>query len=67
MLDGTASIKQVRIACKMSPNHLLALAERCTSMGLMEVSGDKKRRRLFNLVDFDLTKSEEKLDGRGKR
>lgn len=53
MLDGTTSMDQVRIACKMSPNGLLALANRCVSMGLMEVQ-DKKRMRLFDLNDFDL-------------
>ena len=66
MLDGRASMDQVRIACKMSPNALLALANLCTSMGLMEVNQDKKRVRLFDLSDFGLigtgasTKSGEK-------
>ena len=54
MLDGNASMDQVRIACKMSPNALVALANRCASMGLMEVNQDKKRVRLFDLADFDL-------------
>ena len=54
MLDGTASMDQVRIACKLSPNALLALANRCASMGLMEVNQDKKRARLFDLSDFEL-------------
>jgi hypothetical protein len=54
MLDGSASMEQVRIACKMSPNALIALATRCTSMGLMEVNQDKKRIRLFDLSDFGL-------------
>lgn len=54
MLDGSASMDQVRIACQMSPNALLALGNRCASMGLMEVNGDKKRVRLFDLSDFDL-------------
>ena len=60
MLDGTASMDQVRIACKMSPNGLVALAQRCTAMGLMEMNQDKKRRRLFNLADFDLLATETK-------
>lgn len=66
MLDGSASMDQVRIACKMSPNALVALANRCTSMGLMEVNQDKRRVRLFDLSDFGLigagesTKSGEK-------
>lgn len=59
MLDGNASIEQVRIACKMSPNSLVALAQRCTSMGLMEVKADKKRVRLFDLDDFGLITPEE--------
>jgi hypothetical protein len=58
MLDGTTSIDQVRISCKMSPNDLVALAQRCTAMGLMEMNRDKKRRRLFNLADFGLLATE---------
>jgi len=58
MLDGDASVDQVRIACKMSPNAVVALASRCTSMGLMEVRQDKKRVRLFNLSDFGLIDSD---------
>lgn len=54
MLDGKASMEQVRIACKMSPNGLVALAQKCTAMGLMEMSADKKRVRLFDLADFDM-------------
>jgi hypothetical protein len=57
MLDGTTSMDQVRIACKMSPNALHALASRCVSMGLMELNGEKKRIRLFDLEDFDLVAS----------
>lgn len=53
-LDGNASMEQVRIACKMSPNALFALANRCVSMGLMEVNQDKKRVRLFDLENFGL-------------
>lgn len=57
MLDGSKSMDQVRVACKMSPNGLLALANRCAALGLMEVNQDKKRVRLFDLVDFDLVAS----------
>jgi hypothetical protein len=66
MLDGSTSVDQVRIACKMSPSALVSLANRCTSLGLMEVKQDKKRARLFELSDFGLvdegepTKSKEK-------
>jgi hypothetical protein len=68
MLDGTASMDQVRIACKMSPNGLLALAQRCEAMGLMEMSDDKKRLRLFDLVDFGLLDNDEQSTGaRSKR
>ena len=59
MLDGRSSIDQVRIACKMSPNSIVALAQRCTAMGLMEVIGDKKRASLFDLNDFGLVASDE--------
>jgi len=54
MLDGTASMEQVRVACKMSPNALVALANLWASMGLMELSAEKKRLRLFDLRDFGL-------------
>ena len=54
MLDGTASVEQVRTACKMSPNAVVALAARCVSMGLMEAGPDKRRVRLFDLNDFGL-------------
>ena len=54
MLDGSASMEQVRIACKMSPNVLVALAQKCEAMGLMETNEGKKRVRLFDLADFDL-------------
>ena len=54
MLDGAATMEQIRVACKMSPNGLVALAQRCTAMGLMELTGDKKRVRLFDLGDFGL-------------
>jgi len=60
MFDGTATIEQVRAACKMSPNSLVALTQRCTSVGLMGVTGDKKRARLFDLNDFGLLKNGEK-------
>jgi hypothetical protein len=59
MLDGNASVDQVRIACKMSPNKLIALAQKWASMGLMEVTSDKKRRRLFDLRDFELCEIQE--------
>jgi hypothetical protein len=59
MFDGSASMEQVRIASKMSPNKLVALSQKWTSMGLMEVSGDKKKKRLFDLNDFGLLQSEE--------
>lgn len=54
MLDGDTSMEQARIACKMSPNALLTLANLCTSKGLMEVNQDRKRVRLFDLSDFGL-------------
>jgi|WetSurMetagenome_2_1015567.scaffolds.fasta_scaffold220442_2 hypothetical protein len=54
MLDGGVSMEQVRKACKMSPNALLALANRCCSMGLLGINTEKKRMRLFDLRDFGL-------------
>lgn len=66
MLDGSASMDQVRIACKMSPNALLSLANRCTSMGLMEVNQDKRRLRLFDLSDFGLVGAADSTKSGGK-
>jgi hypothetical protein len=57
MLDGGATMERVRVACKMSPNALLVLAERCASMGLMGINEAKKRVRLFDLNDFGLAAS----------
>lgn len=67
MLDGTATMEQVRVACKMSPNGLLALTQRWTAMGLMEVKEDKKRLRLFDLADFGLITSNEQPPARAKQ
>ena len=54
MFDGSASVEQVRTACKMSPNAVVALTTRCVAMGLMEAKADKRRIRLFDLNDFGL-------------
>ena len=54
MLDGIATVKQICAACKMSPNGVVTLSQRCTAMGLMESRPDKKRVRLFDLNDFGL-------------
>jgi hypothetical protein len=67
MMDGTKSVDQVRTACKMSPNGLIALAQRCTAMGLMEMNGDKKRLRLFDLADFGLIDEDEKPETGSKK
>lgn len=58
-LDGTKTMAQVRVSCKMSPNALVALAQKCTSMGLMALTADKRRVRLFDLNDFGLVDSAE--------
>ena len=59
MLDGKSTMEQVRIACKMSPNSLVALGQRCVAMGIMEAKEDKKKVRLFDLTDFGLVSSDE--------
>jgi hypothetical protein len=66
MFDGSVSVDQVRTACKMSPNAVVALAARCVTMGLMEVNADKRRVRLFDLNDFGLIpEGEPKAGGKG--
>src|SRR5262245_6381150 len=57
MFDGTVSVEQVRTACKMSPNAVVALTVRCVAMGLMEANADKRRVRLFDLNDFGLIRN----------
>lgn len=59
MLDGASTMEQVRVACKLSPNALIAMAQRWTAMGLMESKGVKKRIRLFDLADFDMIEQDE--------
>lgn len=64
MFDGTVSVEQVRTACKMSPNAVVALTSRCVAMGLMEANADKRRVRLFDLNDFGLiTDADSKAPG----
>jgi hypothetical protein len=58
MLDGTSTVEQARTAARMSPNKLLAVSQKWTSMGLMEILPDKKRKRLFDLRDFGLIEIE---------
>jgi hypothetical protein len=67
MLDGTVSMEQARVACKMSPNALLTLANRWTAAGLMELNAEKKRVRLFDLADFGLNGAEDQRKGRLSR
>jgi hypothetical protein len=67
MFDGTASVEQVRTACKMSPNAVVALTSRCVAMGLMEANADKRRVRLFDLNDFGLLSDDSKAGGKGER
>jgi len=59
-------MEQVRIACKMSPNALVALANRCAAMGLMDTNEDKKRVRLFDLGDFG-PRQRERREKRGEQ
>lgn len=64
MLDGSMTMDQVRVACKMSPNGLLASAQKWTAMGLMDLKDDKKRVRLFDLNDFGLANATEQAAAR---
>jgi hypothetical protein len=54
MFDGTKSVEQVRTACKLSPNVVVALTARCSALGLMDLNAEKKRVRLFDLDGFGL-------------
>lgn len=66
MFDGTVSVEQVRTACKMSPNAVVALTARCVAMGLMEANAEKRRVRLFDLNDFGLIpEGDPKAGGKG--
>lgn len=66
MLDGTMAMDQVRVKCKISPNGLVALAQRCVAMGVMEIREDKKRARLFDLADFGLLSDARAYDTKEK-
>ena len=66
MFDGFVSVDQVRTACRMSPNAVVALTARCVAMGLMEVNADKRRVRLFDLKDFGLIPEADPNAGGGK-
>jgi hypothetical protein len=66
MFDGQASGEQIRVACKMSPNAVVALTTRCTALGLMGTNTEKKRLRLFDLNDFGLIPEEENNSPEGK-
>jgi hypothetical protein len=59
LLDGTATLENVRVVSKMSPNKLVTLTQRWSAMGLMEITSDKKKKRLFDLSDFGLIANEE--------
>jgi hypothetical protein len=64
MLDGTATAEQVRVKCKMSPNAVVALTQQWVAMGLMEMTAENRRRRLFNLHDFGLLPPEDQNEGK---
>jgi hypothetical protein len=67
MGDATPSMEEVRIACKIGSSTLFELANRWTAMGLMEVKGDKRRARLFDLNDFGLLDTESQSKSPAKR
>jgi hypothetical protein len=52
--DGATSQADIRSRCKLSPNAVVALLNRCVSLGLMEATDGGKKRRLFDLRDFGL-------------
>lgn len=54
MMDGSLTSEQIRLACKVSPNTIVTLSQRWTSLGLMELGSDKRRKRIFDLADFGL-------------
>ena len=54
LADGIRSGDSIRVQLKMSPNDLSELFKQCTNIGLMEQLEGGKRRRLFDLSNFDL-------------
>ena len=65
MRDGITSIANIRGRCKMSPNDVIALQGRCVSLGLMEITAEKRRRRLFDLRDFGLLDADDESQPQG--
>ena len=60
MFDGKTSFEQIRVACKMSPNAVVALANRCAAMGLLDTNVDKRRVKLFDLAEFNLCAADDR-------
>jgi hypothetical protein len=52
--EGTRSMDSIRAEAQISPNDIGDLFKQCISIGLMEVTEDGKRKRLFNLGNFGL-------------
>jgi hypothetical protein len=52
--DGSTTRDQIRVACKVSPNQVSHLWQRCSALGVMNSDESGKRLRSFNLLDFGL-------------
>ncbi|MBC7785156.1 MAG: hypothetical protein H7144_15075 [Burkholderiales bacterium] len=57
MTEETVGRNQICKACKVSSSTVSDVQQKCISLGLMSVSGDGRRKRLFDLNDFDLLSS----------
>lgn len=56
--DGETSIEAIKVAAGIGSNTANELLRQCLNLGLMEVTGDGRRRRLFDLTNFGLLPAE---------
>lgn len=54
MSDGEGTIDSIRKSCKVSPNIVVEIQQKCVALGLMESVQGGRKRRLFNIDDFGL-------------
>lgn len=54
LTDGTKSRDALKAAAGMGSDSITALHEQCVALGLMEITPDNKKRRLFDLNNFGL-------------
>ena len=65
MADGTKSRDMIKTAAAMGSDSVTELFRQCVSLGLMELTEDGKRNRLFDLSNFGLMPQIEAVKTKG--